>query len=60
MKGFRRGIAAAAAAALCLTSIPVDGSQVQAAEADRTIRLNPGQASVFHDTDGDGLGEFEG
>ena len=60
MKGRKRGIAAAAAAALCLTSIPLSGIQVQAAGADKTVKLNPGLASTFHDTDGDGLGEYEG
>ena len=28
--------------------------------ADKTIRLNPAEASTFNDTDGDGLGEFQG
>ncbi len=27
---------------------------------NRTIRLKPAEASTFHDTNGDGLGEFEG
>lgn len=60
MKGFRRGIAATAAVTLCLTSIPAAGLHVQAADVDQTVKLKPSAASVFNDTDGDGLGEFEG
>ena len=61
MKGFKRGIAAATTAALCLTSIPMNGlCLVSAAEPDRTVKLQPGLASTFHDTNEDGLGEFEG
>ena len=33
---------------------------VAAETADTTVHVMPGEASVFHDTDGDGLGEFEG
>lgn len=33
---------------------------VEAAAADVTIQLQPGTHSVFHDTNGDGWGEFEG
>ena len=61
MRSFKRGIAAATTAALCLTSIPLGGLQlVSAADADRVIKLQPGLASTFHDTNEDGLGEFEG
>ena len=63
MKRFRRGIAAAAAVTLCLTSIPVSGLSVQAAgeeKPDRTVKLQPASASPFNDTDNDGFGEFEG
>ena len=42
MKGFKRGIAAATTAALCLTSIPMNGlCLVSAAEPDRTVKLQP-------------------
>ena len=61
MRSFKTGIAAATTAALCLTSIPLGGLQlVSAADADRVIKLQPGLASTFHDTNEDGLGEFEG
>ena len=61
MRSFKRGMAAATTAALCLTSIPLGGLQlVSAADADRVIKLQPGLASTFHDTNEDGLGEFEG
>lgn len=33
---------------------------VAAGTADTTVYATPGNASVFHDTDGDGFGEFEG
>ena len=49
MKGFKRGIAAATTAALCLTSIPMNGlCLVSAAEPDRTLKLQPRLASTFH------------
>jgi len=66
MKGFKRCISAIAAAALIVTALPVNGITGYAAEetgnvsVDAVVRLRPGQASPFHDTDGDGLGEFEG
>nr|WP_288978799.1 Ig-like domain-containing protein [uncultured Blautia sp.] len=61
MKGFKRGIAAVSTVALCLTSIPMNGLYlVSAAELDRTVKLQPSLASTFHDTNEDGLGEFEG
>ncbi len=63
MKRFRRGIAAAAAVTLCLTSIPVSGISAQAAgeeKPDRTVKLQPASASPFNDTNKDGFGEFEG
>ena len=61
MKGWKRGIAAAAAATLCLTSLPWgDVQNVSAAGVDSVAKLKPSEASPFHDTNGDGLGEFEG
>lgn len=61
MRSFKKGIAVATLAALCMTSLPLDDVRiVSAAEADSVVRLQPNQASPFHDTNGDGLGEFEG
>ncbi len=64
MGGLKKGISAALAAALILTALPVDGvRQVKAAERaaiDATIEMIPGKASTFHDTNFDGLGEFQG
>ena len=62
MKVTKKWVAAAAAAALTLTSLPaMPGTTVQAADSvDQTVRLEPWNASTFNDTNGDGLGEFEG
>ena len=62
MKVTRKWVAAAAAAALTLTSLPsVPMGTVEAADGvDQTVRLEPWNASTFNDTNGDGLGEFEG
>lgn len=63
MKPAKKWIAAAAAAAMTLTSLPAAGPvmDVQAAGGvDQTVRLEPWNASTFNDTNGDGLGEFEG
>jgi|GEM_PF-686568 len=62
MRGLKRGIAAAAAAAMILSGMPADGLSIAHAESKpvTTIRLKPTDASKFNDTDGDGLGEFEG
>lgn len=64
MRGLRKGISAVLTAALVLTAVPVNGNnQVYAAEetaVDATVKVLPDQASTFHDTDNDGLGEFEG
>lgn len=56
-----------AAATVMTTSIPFSGWNVlaQAAEptpvsVDSTVKLQPSHASTFNDTNGDGLGEFEG
>ena len=54
-----------AAAAVATTSIPFGGLNVQAQAAepvtvDATVKLQPDQASTFNDTNGDGLGEFQG
>ena len=62
MRVTKKWVAAAAAAALTLTSLPaVPAVSVQAADSvDQTVRLQPWNASTFNDTNGDGLGEFEG
>ena len=62
MKVTKKWVAATAAAALTLTSLPaMPGTTVQAADSvDQTVRLEPWNASTFNDTNGDGLGEFEG
>ena len=62
MKVTKKWVAATAAAALTLTSLPaMPGTTVQAAgSVDQTVRLEPWNASTFNDTNGDGLGEFEG
>lgn len=43
-----------------VSSLPVSGNVVDAATVDAVVRLNPSEASTFNDTNGDGLGEFEG
>ena len=60
MKVTKKWVAATAAAALTLTSLPaMPGTTVQAADSvDQTVRLEPWNASTFNDTNGDGLGEF--
>lgn len=68
MKGLKKCIGAVTAAALFITALPVNGiSQAYAATEDTTaqtvdvnVTVQPNVASKFHDTDGDGLGEFEG
>ena len=62
MKGLKKKMAALTAAALCLTSMPLDGVQIVSAATsiDSTVKLKPTEASIFNDTNGDGLGEFEG
>lgn len=65
MRGLKRVLGVMTAGALLVTALPVTGADAtaQAAslpEADRSVRLLPGDASPFHDTDGDGFGEFEG
>ena len=62
MKTTKKLVAAAAAAALTLTSLPADQAAVARAadSVDQTVRLQPWNASAFNDTNGDGLGEFEG
>lgn len=66
MRWFRRILSLLTAAVVVLTALPVNGfaATTRAAQtgttADRVIRLRPGEASSFNDTDDDGLGEFEG
>ena len=59
MKKMKRWLSLLAAGILCFTSVPVNGITAKAAEetpADVVVRLTPGQASPFNDTNGDGLG----
>lgn len=62
MRKGKRSIAAFLAAALVVTGIPFSAApeMVQAADTDMFVRLQPDLASTFNDTNGDGLGEFEG
>ncbi len=67
MRGLKKGISAVLTAALVLTALPTNGfGQVKAAgnardvAVDATVKALPDEASPFNDTDGDGLGEFEG
>lgn len=53
-----RVVSSVVAAAVIVAAVP---AVVRAADqADVTVNLDPYDVSVFHDTDGDGLGEFEG
>lgn len=47
MKGLKKKMAALTAAALCLTSMPLDGVQVVSAatSVDSTVKLKPTEAS---------------
>ena len=65
MKGLKKGLGFVTASALFVTALPVSSMDMTvfadtAVTADKTIRLQPGDASAFHDTDEDGFGEFEG
>ena len=72
MRGFKKCVSAMTAAAVLFTSVlPASGlsltayaagSQTGRAEvkADVSVQLQPDAVSPFNDTDGDGLGEFEG
>lgn len=62
MKATKKCAAAVAAVALTLTSLPIAPAiSVEAAgSVDQSVRLQPWNASTFNDTNGDGLGEFEG
>ena len=67
MRGLKKCISAVLAAALVFTALPMDGlGQAQAAGSardtavDATVKVLPDKASPFNDTNGDGLGEFEG
>lgn len=64
MRRIKKCMSAVTAAALILTALPVSSPMTARAEgpaaADATVNLSFVDASVFHDTDGDGLGEFEG
>lgn len=65
MRKGKRMIAAIAAAALTMTSIPFSSAPqtvlaAESTETDLTVHLRPELASAVNDTDGDGLGEFEG
>ena len=65
MKGLKKVLGFVTASALFATALPVSSMDMTvfadtAVTADKTIRLQPGDASAFHDTDEDGFGEFEG
>ena len=62
MKKMKKWLSLFLAAFLCFTSIPFSGLDAKAADgvADTVIRLTPADAQTFNDTNGDGLGEFEG
>ena len=65
MKGLKKVLGFVTASALFVTALPVSSMDMTvfadtAVTADKTIRLQPGDASAFHDTDEDGFGEFEG
>ena len=66
MKGLKKCISAVTAAAMVLTALPVQGTELTANAAgdtvavDATVKVHPEDSSTFNDTDGDGLGEFEG
>ena len=61
MKGLKKKMAALTAAALCLTSMPLDGVQIVSAatSVDSTVKLKPTEASIFNDTNGDGLANLK-
>lgn len=58
----KRALSAVLSATLVLTAVnPVNVAAAQNTDtAAKVVRLEPAKASSFHDTDGDGLGEFEG
>ena len=63
MKRMRQFASLIAAAAMVVTSVPMNGWTVQAQAAttpsvDTTVKLKPTEASTFNDTNNDGLGEF--
>ena len=65
MKRMRQFASLIAAAAMVVTSVPMNGWTVQAQAAttptvDTTVKLKPAEASTFNDTNKDGLGEFQG
>ena len=65
MKRMRQFASLIAAAAMVVTSVPMNGWTVQAQAAttpsvDTTVKLKPTEASTFNDTNNDGLGEFQG
>lgn len=60
MKRMKQCISFVTAVLLGVSSLPISGSTVNAATVDAVVRLTPSEASTFNDTNGDGLGEFEG
>lgn len=71
MRGFKKCVGAVTAAAMLFTSVlPAGGLSLtayaagnaagRAAAADVSVQLQPDKVSPFNDTNGDGLGEFEG
>nr|MCR4744004.1 xylosidase/arabinofuranosidase [Lachnospiraceae bacterium] len=63
MRSFwRKSVTALLAASMTVSTVVPNGIvTANAAETvDATVKLTPASASVFNDTDGDGLGEFQG
>lgn len=66
MRGLKRVLGFALAGALTVTALPAGGTAQTAKAAEiwqnleETVYLVPSNASTFHDTNGDGFGEFEG
>ena len=64
MKVWKQVLGLALSGTLAVTAVPTGDITAKAApvpsNVDETVRILPGDASVFHDVDGDGFGEFEG
>lgn len=64
MKVWKKMIGFALSGVLAITAVSTGDITAKGAAAmsnvDETVRILPGDASVFHDINGDGFGEFEG
>lgn len=62
MKKLRKSVSLMVAAAILTTTglTACQSDSGKEVKSDVNVTLRPGEASVFHDTNGDGLGEFEG